>query len=65
MIAQAMDRVSDLERAIMDLKLERRAARNKVQSMLDTFQQMIALDAEHEANELPITLIHRKKLENR
>jgi len=65
MIAQAMDRVSDLEKAIVDLKLERRAARNKVQSMLDTFQQMLILDAEHEANELPITQIHRKKSENR
>src|SRR4029077_2105145 len=60
LIGQAMSRVADLERMIMDLKIERRGARNKLQATLDTIQQLIMLDAEQEANELPITSLHRK-----
>ena len=60
LVAQAMSRVADLERAIQDLKLERRAARNKLSGTLDTMQQLIMLDAEQEANELPITSLYRK-----
>jgi cell division initiation protein len=60
LVSQAMSRVADLERAIQDLKVERRAARNKLLSTLDTIQQMVMLDAEQEANELPITSMHRK-----
>jgi len=55
LIAQAMSRVSDLERSIQDLKLERKAVRSRLQSTLDIVQQMVVLDAEQEANELPIT----------
>ena len=62
-VAQAMMRVSDLERAIQDLKLERASARNKLQSTLDTVQQMLALDAEEEAGEQPITALFRKRNE--
>jgi len=60
-VAQAMERVSDLERSIQDLKLERRNARRRLQSMIDGFQQMIALDAEQEAEEQPITQLYRKR----
>ena len=60
LVMQAQSRVADLERAIQDLKMERRAARNKLQLTLDTLQQMILLDAEQEANELPITSRFRK-----
>jgi cell division initiation protein len=59
LIAQAMSRVSDLERSIQDLKLERKAARSRLQSTLDIAQQMVSLDAEQEANELPITSLRR------
>jgi cell division initiation protein len=55
LIAQAMSRVSDLERSIQDLKLERKAVRSRLQSTLDIVQQMVSLDAEQEVNELPIT----------
>src|SRR6266566_3188531 len=55
LVSQAMSRVGDLERAIQDLKIERRGNRNKLQSMLDTMQQLVMLDAEQEANEQPIT----------
>ncbi len=58
-LSQAMQRVGDIERAILDLRIERKDARNKVQAMLDTMQQLLALDAEQEANEQPITSIFR------
>jgi cell division initiation protein len=65
-VSQAMSRMADLERAIQDLKLERKAARNKLASTIDTFQQMILLDAEQEANEMPITQLYKKtSLESR
>lgn len=60
LVSQVMSRVGDLERMIQDLKIERRAARNKLQATLDTIQQLIMLDAEQEANELPITSLYRK-----
>lgn len=63
LVSQAMGRVADLERTIQDLKVERRAARNKLQATLDTIQQLLMLDAEQEANELPITSMYRKSSE--
>ena len=60
LVSQAMGRVADLERTIQDLKVERRAARNKLSATLDTIQQLLMLDAEQEANELPITSMHRR-----
>jgi cell division initiation protein len=60
-IGQAMQRVGDLERSITDLKIERRAVRNKLQSTLDSVQQMVILDAEQEANEEPITALFRAR----
>jgi cell division initiation protein len=60
LISQAQMRVADLERAIQELKMERRAARNKLQTMLDTTQQLLMLDVEQEANEEPITSLFRK-----
>lgn len=60
LVSQAMARVADLERAIQDLKMERRQARNKLTATLDTIQQLLMLDAEQEANEHPITSMYRK-----
>jgi cell division initiation protein len=60
LISQAMSRVADLQRSIQDLKIERKAARNKLQTTLDLVQQLLMLDAEQEANELPITSMFRK-----
>lgn len=61
-IGQAMQRVGDLERSIGELKIERRAARNKLQLTLDAIQQMVALDADEEANEEPLTSLFRQRL---
>lgn len=60
LVGQAMTRVADLERAIQDLKIERRGARNKLSATLDTIQQLLMLDAEQEANELPVTSLYRR-----
>jgi cell division initiation protein len=61
-IGQAMQRVGDLEKSITDLKLERRALRNRLQGTLDIIQQMVVLDAEQEANEEPITALFRARI---
>ena len=59
LISQAMDRVADLERSIQDLKVQRKASRNKLQGTIDTVQHLLMLDAEEEANEQPITSMFR------
>jgi cell division initiation protein len=58
---QAMQRVSDLEKMIGDLKVERRVSRNRLQMLLDSLQQMVVLDAEQEANEEPLTSLFRQR----
>ena len=59
-IAQAMGRVGDLEKTIQELRLYRKAARNRLSSALDTYQQLVLMDAEQEANEEPITQLHKQ-----
>jgi len=59
LVSQAMSRVGDLERTIQDLKIERKAARNRLQAVLDTMQQLLVMDVEQEANEQPITAMYR------
>ena len=61
LVGQAQQRVADIERAIGDLRMERRAARNKLTTTIDMIQQMIVLDAEEEANEEPITSLFRQR----
>lgn len=63
-IAQAMQRVSEIERTIQDLKIERAAVRVRLQGTLETVQHLIALDAEQEATEQPITSVFRKRMES-
>lgn len=63
-IAQAMQRVSDIERSIQDLKIERAAVRSRLQGTLDSVQHFITLDAEQEATEQPITSVFRKRMES-
>ena len=62
--SQAMSRVAELERTIQDLKIERKSARNKLQITIDTIQQLLMLDAEQEANEMPITSMFRERGES-
>ena len=63
LVSQGMSRVADLERAIQELKIERKTARNRLQSTLDTIQQYLMLDMEQEANEMPITTMFRARHE--
>jgi cell division initiation protein len=60
-IGQAMERVGDLERAIGDMKIERRSARTRLQQTIDSIQQMIALDAEEEANDQPLAALFKQR----
>jgi cell division initiation protein len=60
-VGQAMQRVADLEKTIGDLKMERRAARNKLTTTIDMIQQLIVLDAEEEANDTPLTSLFRQR----
>lgn len=60
-VSQAMSRVGDLERLIQDLKLERKGARRRMQNLIEACQQMIDLDTEEEAGELPLTQLHKKR----
>jgi len=62
-VAQAMTRMSDIERAIQDLKLQRAAARSKLRMTLENVQQMLDLDAEEESTEQPITALFKKRNE--
>jgi cell division initiation protein len=64
LMGQAMNRVADLERHIQELKMQRKGTRNKLQATLETFQQLVMLDAEEEANEQPITTMFRKANES-
>jgi cell division initiation protein len=63
-IAQAMQRVSEIERSIQDLKIERITVRNRLQLTLDSVQQLVSLDAEQEATEQPITSVFRKRIDS-
>jgi cell division initiation protein len=60
-VGQAMQRVADLEKTIGELKMERRAARNKLTTTIDMIQQLIVLDAEEEANDTPLTSLFRQR----
>lgn len=62
-ISQAMSRIADIEKAIQDLKIERTALRNKLESTLQNVQQMITLDAEQQAADEPVTALFRKRIE--
>ena len=64
LVNQGLSRVGDLERAIQDLKVERKVARNKLLATLDTVQQLLLMDAEEEANEQPITAMFRANKAN-
>lgn len=64
LISQAMSRVAEIEKAIQDMKIQRKAVRNKLQGTLETVQQLLILDAEEEANEKPITTMFRANKAN-
>lgn len=63
-VHHALQRVAELERAIQDLRLERKALRNRLTSTLTTFQQMLELDAEDESRDDSLVTIHRHRTES-
>ena len=60
---EASKRGSQFHGQIQELKIERKTARNRLQSTLDTIQQYLMLDMEQEANEMPITTMFRARNE--
>lgn len=63
-IAHAMDRTGEIEKAIQDLRIERRAVRNKLSALITTFQQMVEMDEEEDSRSEPLTTMHRKRSES-
>lgn len=63
-IHHALERVAEIEKAIMDLRIERKAMRNRLSGVLSTFQQMLEFDQEQESRAEPVTTIHRPRAES-
>ena len=63
-ISHALQRVAEIEKAIQDLRIERKALRNRLSSVLTTFQQMVEFDQEEEDRSEPIATIHRHRTES-
>lgn len=59
-VETAMTRVSEIEKAIQDLKIQRKDLRNKLGATLRTFSQFVELDEEQESGDAPLTHIFRR-----
>ena len=59
LMQQGMERVSDTEKKIRDLRLERRNFHLKLQGMLDMFQQVLNFDREEEELESSVSIMKR------
>lgn len=57
---QARGRAADLEKAIGELRLERRKFHSKLQNMIDLYQQTLDFDRERDAQEGGIVSLHRR-----
>src|SRR5213593_3973239 len=64
MLREDLDEHNARERILKDTLLSaQKVARNKLQQTIDTIQQLLMLDAEQEANEMPITSMFRARNE--
>ena len=63
-LAHALDRVAEVEKAIQDLRIERRSLRNRLTSVITTFQQMLEMDEEQDGRSEPLATIHRRRSES-
>jgi cell division initiation protein len=59
LMQQGMERVSDTEKKIRELRLERRNFHLKLQGMLDMFQQVLNFDREEEELESSVAVMKR------
>lgn len=63
-MAHALERVGEIERAVQDLRIERKALRNRLGALVDTFQQMLEMDQEEDSRSEPLATIHRRRSES-
>jgi cell division initiation protein len=60
-LEMAMQRVGELERVILDLKIQRKDMRNHLQATIETFSNLVEMDKAGESSEAPLTQIYRKQ----
>jgi cell division initiation protein len=64
LMQQALDRVTETETKIRDLRLERRNFHLKLQGMLDMFQQVLNFDREEEELDSSVAILRQKRRES-
>jgi cell division initiation protein len=62
-VRQAMERVSEMERAIRELRVERKNFHLKLQGMIDMFQQVLNFDKQEDEQDKSVSLYRPKKRE--
>ena len=63
LVRQAMERVAEMERAIRELRVERKNFHLKLQGMIDMFQQVLNFDRQEDEQESSVSLYRPKKRE--
>lgn len=63
LVKQAMERVAEMERAIRELRVERKNFHLKLQGMIDMFQQVLLFDRQEDEQESAVSLYRPKKRE--
>jgi cell division initiation protein len=63
LVRQAMERVSEMERAIRELRVERKNFHLKLQGMIDMFQQVLIFDRQEDEQDNSVSLYRPKKRE--
>lgn len=63
LVRQAMERVSEMERAIRELRIERKNFHLKLQGMIDMFQQVLNLDKQEDEADRSVSIWRAKKRE--
>jgi len=62
-VRQAMERVSEMERAIRELRVERKNFHLKLQGMIDMYQQVLNFDKQEDEQDKSVSLYRPKKRE--
>ncbi len=63
LVRQAMERVAEMERAIRELRVERKNFHLKLQGMIDMFQQVLILDRQEDEQDKSVSLYRPRKRE--
>jgi cell division initiation protein len=64
LMQQAMERATDIDRKIRELRIERRNFQIKLQGMIDLFQQVLNFDREEDEMEASLTTMRAKKADS-